>query len=203
MSKAEFIAHVERDFVPVLREAGFDGQGLCWRRLREPFIDCVDIQSRSDDAACCVNLGEHLTFLPIAGGSSAPDNEAMTSVDCEIKERLAPDGKPEHWWKFENAAEEVAVLLNCFKARAQTFFGKYRDFPKPFIDMKMSDIESDAALRIMPMMTKVRRILLIARIFDHLGDGPTALEWAEFGKENAGMAVEPKVAFREIIRKYN
>lgn len=106
MSKAKFIAHVERDFVPVLREAGFDGQGLCWRRLREPFIDCVDIQSRSDDAACCVNLGEHLTFLPIAGGSSAPDIEAMTLVDCELNNfRLKPSG-------FKSIREIRTEVLN-------------------------------------------------------------------------------------------
>lgn len=202
MSKAEFIAHVESDFVPVLREAGFNGQGLCWKRLREPFIDCVEIQPRSDDAACCVNLGEHLTFLPVAGGSTAPDIETMTSVDCEMKGRLAPDGKPEHWWKFENAAEEVRDLVSCFETRAETFFGKYRDFPKPFTDLEMADVDSDAALEMLPMMTKVRRILLIARVYDYLGDGGRALAWAEFGKENAGMAVGPKAAFREIARKY-
>jgi hypothetical protein len=54
----------------------------------------------------------------------------------------------------------------------------------------------------LPTMTRVRRILLIARVYDHLRDGSHALAWAEFGKEYAGMAVGPKAAFRDIVRKY-
>lgn len=201
MSKTEFMARIESDLVPALQEAGFEGQGMCWKRIREPFIDCVEIQTRSDDAACCVNLGEHLTFLPVAGGSAAPDIETMTSVDCEMKGRLAANGEPEHWWKFENASGEVADLIECFRLHGESFFGKYQEFPRPFVDLEMAAIDGDAAIEMLPMMTKVRRILLIARVYDYLGDSERALAWAEFGKENSGMAVGPKAAFREIARK--
>jgi hypothetical protein len=102
MSKSVFMQCIERGLAPILRDAGFIGQGQRWRRVREPFIDCVEVQLRSDDAACCVNLVEHLSFLPVAGGSAAPNIETMTTVDCEIKRRLAPLGHAEHWWRFED-----------------------------------------------------------------------------------------------------
>lgn len=203
MSKTDFMESLGRNLVPILREAGFGGQSPCWTRIREPFIDCVDVQTRSDDAACCVNLGEHLTFLPVAAGSRTPNVETMTTVDCEMKRRLAPKGYPEHWWSFENVPAETADLINCFQAHAEEFFGQYRNFPKPFTDLELADIDSDVAIEMLfPMMTKIRRILLIARVYDHLQDRASSLAWAEFGIANAGMAVGPKAAFRQIVRKY-
>ncbi len=201
MSSTEFAIEVEERLGSVLSDAGFNGAELRWVRLRGPYIDCVDIQVRSDDAACCVNLGEHLSFLPVVGGSTPVDIENMSSVECEIKQRLAPEGEPEHWWEV-GVESSVDDLINCFRSSGEAFFQKYNDFPNPFIGIETSDIESDATLELMPMMTKVRRILLIARIYDYLNDAANATAWAEFGKKNAGMAVGPKAAFREILRKY-
>jgi len=202
MSKTEFANLLERHLSPILRRSGFLGDTFAWKRIREPFIDCVDIQTRSDGAACCVNLGEHLTFLPVVGGSAQIEPEDITSVDCEIKSRVAPMGEAEHWWNFENREGDIEHLVKCFHESSEVFFGKYQNFPKPFVDIEMSDIENDAVVELLPTMTKVRRILLVARVYDHLGDGMQATLWAEFGKENARMAVGPKAAFGEIVRKY-
>lgn len=196
------MAAIKQYLAPALKEMGFSRRRQFWKRVREPFIDCVGIQTRSDNAACCVNLGEHLTFLPIAGGSAMPHTETMRPVDCEIRKRLAPGEDVDHWWKFDNAAAEVANLIRSVQTDGEAFFAKYRRFPTPFTDLKMAEIDTDRAFELLPMMTKTRRILLIARVYDHLGDGGRAVAWAEFGMANVGMGVGPKVAFREIVKKY-
>ena len=203
MSKTKFSNDVDERLSSVLLDSGFSGGDLRWVRVRDQFIDCVDIQIRSDDAACCVNLGEHLSFLPVVGGSAPIDLGRMSSVDCEIRARLAPDGEPDYWWGFGSGFSDVEDLVGCFKESGEAFFRKYRDFPKPFADVEMSNIGSEPTIELMPMMTKIRRILLIARMYDYLNDVVKAVEWADFGKQNAGMAVGPKSAFREILRKYN
>ena len=70
------------------------------------------------------------------------------------------------------------------------------------MDIEIDNIDSEEVIELMPLTTKVRRILLIARVFDHLGDGKQAVAWAELGKQHAGMAVGPKAALRAIVRKY-
>lgn len=202
MSRTEFVKEVQERLGPVLSNTGFVRSRLRWVRVREPFIDCVDLQTRSDNAACCVNLGEHHSFLPIAGGATPMDIKKMSSAHCEITSRLAPAGETDHWWEFEDPSA-VEGLLVCFEKTGETFFRQYDDFPRPFVDIKISEIESRSAVDLMPMMTTVRRILLLARLYDYLGDSPNAIGWAEFGMQKAGrMAVGPKVAFREILRKH-
>ncbi len=201
MSSVNSVADVKQRLGALLLDAGFTGRDLEWVRVRNPFIDCVDMQLRSDAAAYCVNLGEHLSFLPAAGGSAPIDAENMSSVDCEIKSRLTPHGESEYWWKI-GCESSVDEIVRCFNKSGEEFFHQYRNFPKPFSDIDMSMIDSEAALKLMPTMTKVRRILVIARVHDHLCDASNAIAWAEFGYQNVGVAVSLKAAFREILLKH-
>ena len=192
--------HIEQALYSVLRDTGFTAGKCGWTRVRDEFIDCADVQVRSDNAACCVNLGVHLHFLPVAGGSKPIDTNGMSSVDCEIKSRLVPEGKTEYWW--EPGGDNACDVGECFRELGEKFFRRFNDFPRPFSDIEMSEIDSDETLGLLPTMTKVRRILLITRVYDYLNDSENAVAWAEFGKQNAGIAVGPKSAFRDILRKY-
>lgn len=191
---------IEEALYSALSDAGFVQGENGWTRVRDQFIDCVDVQVRSDNAACCVNLGEHLRFLPVAGGSEPVNINGMSSIDCEIKSRLAPEGKTEYWWEL--GGDDALDVVECFHDRGEGFFRRFTNLPKPFSDIAMSEIDNDETLDLLSTMTKVRRILLIARVYDHLNDADNATAWAEFGKQNAGMAIGPKSAFREILRKY-
>ncbi len=202
MRKSEFVKSVENRFCATLTPLGFVSRGRVWIRYRSEFIDCVDLQIRTDGLACCVNLGVHLSFLPSADGSNSFDPKASSTVDCEIKARLAPDKMADYWWDFTSGLQGVESLVGCFREIGLSFFDQYIDFPLPFTKVTMAEISSEATLRLMPTMTKVRRILLLARIYDYLNDEKNAVIWANFGKDNCGMAVGPQAIFIEILRKF-
>jgi hypothetical protein len=201
VKKTEFVSSVENWFWTTLTPLGFIGRGKKWIRFRGEFIDCVDLQIRTDGRACCVNLGEHLSFLPCAGTSQRFDIDISSSVDCEMKSRLAPDDLSDYWWELNSGPEGLDNLARCFRENAFVFFDQYVDFPLPFTKLTIEGIGSEPAIRLMPTMTTVRRILLIARVYAYLEDHANAVMWANFGNENCGAAVGLKAAFQEIARK--
>lgn len=200
--KNHFFEMLDGELSPILQANGFAGHGREWKRLRDPVINCVEIQLRSDQAACSVNLGVHLAFLPVVGGLSPVDFNAITEVDCEVQSRLAWANEREHWWEFDSPEESVANLVACFRERGEAYFEKFSQFPHPFIDIDPDSLDDDEISTLFPIMTKVRKVLLIARVHEHVGDIANAVRFAQLGKEVAGMAVGPKAAFREILRKH-
>ncbi|MBL8891048.1 MAG: DUF4304 domain-containing protein [Planctomycetaceae bacterium] len=200
MKKSEFVNSVENMLCAELTHRGFVSRGRSWIRVRGPFIDCVDVQIRSDERACCVNLGEHLSFLPCAGTSRQFDIKTSSSIDCEMKSRLAPDDLSDYWWDLKSGLEGLDSLVRCFRDGAFVFFDRYVDFPLPFTKLTIEEIDSDTAIRLMPTMTKIRRVLLMSRVYAYLEDHTNAEMWARFGSENCGVAVGLKASFQEIIR---
>ncbi len=200
--KNRFFQVLDGELGPVLQAFGFAGQEQEWKRHRDPVVNCVEIQVRSDQSACTVNLGVHLTFLPAGGGSIPVDFDTITEADCEIQNRLAWRNEPEHWWGFDSPEESVADLVACFREKGEAYFGKFANFPHPFIDIEPSNLDDKEISTLFPIMTKVRKILLIARVHEHLGDTTNAVRFAQLGKEVAGMAVGPKAAFRDILRRH-
>ena len=197
--KNRFFEMLDGELGPVLQASGFAGQRQEWKRHRDPVVNCVEVQLRSDQTACTVNLGVHLTFLPVGDGSSPVEFDTITEVDCEIQSRLAWSNEPEHWCKFDSPEESVADLVACFRERGEAYFENFVNFPHPFIDIEPGSLDDDEVSALFPIMTKVRKILLIARVHEHLGDATNAVRFARLGKEVAGMAVGPKAAFRDIL----
>ena len=68
-----FFESLDRTLGSALQAEGFIGEPGKWKRFRNPVINCIEIQSRSDQEACSVNLGVHFVFLPSAGSSSGVD----------------------------------------------------------------------------------------------------------------------------------
>ena len=200
--KNHFLEMLDGELSPVLQADGFGGQEREWKRHHDPVINCVEVQLRSDQAACTVNLGAHLTFLPVAGGSSPVLFDTITEADCEIQSRLAWQSEPEHWWGFDSPEESVADLVACYREQGKAYFERFVNFPHPFVDIAPDNLDDDDVSTLFPIMTRVRKILLIARVHEHLGDAANAVRFAKLGKEVAGMAIGPKAAFRDILRRY-
>lgn len=192
----------ERHVVPLLDADGFTGSNGTWRRTIESVINCVEIQVKSDKSACCVNLGVHFTFLPVVGGSQGVDIDNLLQSDCELKTRLAWEGESGHWWPFDDAERNAIDMAACFTQIGKAFFARFSQFPHPFLDIDLKDIASDANSNLFPMMTKVRKVLLLARIHDYLGHADAVVPLCNLGIEVAGMASGPKAAFRDLLRKY-
>ena len=123
----------------------------------------------------------------------------MGILDCEIRTRLSHAGESDHWWTFANSDTEMADLVGCFKSRASLFFDLYKEFLPPFTGICMEEVDGHSEL--FPMMNSVRKCLLIACVFDHNGDKPRALEWAEHGLERVGRASALKDVFRDIAKR--
>lgn len=194
----QIIAAIKATIGPVLADAGFLEHERTWIRHRSPFIDCVEIQLRSDSRAYCVNLGVHMDFLPYP--TKAVDSASMVQADCELKQRLVETGESDHWWSLDSRNQTLG-LLECLIRNGFGFFEQYNELPGSFAAITPENIGEEECLAVFPMMTRVRRILLMAHIYEYVGDSERAVAWARFGTENAGMAVEAKIAFRNIIRK--
>lgn len=201
-TEKHFALLLERRLAPVLIADDFLGQDWTWSRLRQPVINCIQIQPRSDRIACSINLGVHLTLLPVAGGSHRIEWPKVSQPHCEIQSRLAWEGESEHWWRYEDGEDAVNDLVGCYQKHGKAFFGQFDNFPHPFVDIEPSDIGGETVARLFPIMTKVRKLLLLARVHDYLGDSERTVQFSHIGKETAGPAAGPKAVFRELLRKY-
>lgn len=193
---SKFAAFVPESALQVLSDSGFAGTNLVWTRARPPFIDCVEFQLRSDKVAYCVNLGVHLDFLPSPSGEC---RAVESQADCEIKLRLSIKEGTDQWWDIDRGSDQE--VLDCLRDRGFQFFNRFSELPGPLSALTPKSIDGKESKNLLPGMTRVRRVLLMSRIYKHLGDTDKTLQWARLGEQIAGMAVGPKVAFQNIIRE--
>lgn len=199
--KNRFLEELDNTIGRALQAEGFVGGAGEWKRLNDPVINCLEIQSSNDQSSCSVNLGVHFVFLPVVGGSSSIEFSSISQPDCEIQKRLTWNEESDHWWAYDSPEKSSEDIAACYQECGRPFFEKFESFPEPFVTIQPLDLE-DANLTLFPMMTKVRKVLLLARVHDFLGNAELSMKFCEFGKEVAGRAVGPKAAFREILRKY-
>ena len=96
--KKAFYKQLREDFYPNLRECGFKGSGQHFRRVNGDVIHAINIQNNKYGGSCCLNLGIHLSFLPIAWPKDQmPDLGKIKEIDCIFRRRLAPTGKSDFW----------------------------------------------------------------------------------------------------------
>lgn len=156
------------------------------------------VQKHSSESKVCVNLGVHYDFLPKVGTSEAVEGNDIAQPDCEIKKRLTPDpSKNDYWWSFGKAeANEITGLIT---ESALPYFDQYT------LNGDIGEIvpeQFDGNLPILlSSLTKVRACLLMARIYEVTGKPAQAAEFARLGIKAAGMAVGPKKALKEILRR--
>jgi len=200
--KLDSMIRLSNQLQELFRSYGFTGERGEWRHVGDPEICCIGIQERSDNAAFCVNLGVHLAFLPVAGQSGAPDVNSITTVDCEIMSRLGWRDESEHWWEFKSLESSVADVIACYEEHGRSYFDRFSNFPHPFVDIGVDDLDNDDVSTLFPIMTRVRKLLLIARVYDYLDDSKSAVYFSRIGLDAAGRAVAPKVAFRAILKKH-
>lgn len=198
-----FARVLEPRLVPVLRADGFTSQHNGWIRLGDPVINWLDVQSRSDDEACCVNLGVHLTFLPPHQGSEGSTIASeIAQGDCELSYRLTWNGECDHWWPYDLGAEAAADLVICYEGPGRALFERFASFPDPFVNISPDNFD-DAALSDLLPLTETRKLLLLTRIHDYLGNAQFAVRFSEMGLDVANkIASGPRYAFKNILRKH-
>lgn len=169
-----------------------------WNRRRNDELNVIQLQARSEGGSFCVNLGIHFIFLPKAGSESPIDCDRIEVVDCDVKLRLVEHvGSKDQWWPIAPSSVGTVASLVC--SRGLPIFESYR-LDGPIAGMTGKDIERGQA-GILESMTKVRACLLLARMHERLGNRQACLETAKIGVSLAGMAVGPKAALADIIRR--
>ena len=182
-----------------LSSAGFRRTAAgTWSRRRGDELNVIQFQEHSTEKIFCVNLGIHYTFLPKAGTEASLNGDQIKPPDCELKLRLTeqPTVKDQWWPIAESTVDEVSELV-C--SRGLLIFDSYR-LAGPIAAMDGKSIEMGNP-GLLGSITKVRACLLIARLHEYLGNLDKAVEAATIGVKLAGMAVGPKKALKDILKR--
>jgi len=214
-AKDIFFNCLKSEFVPKLRAFGFKGSGQNFRRFRDEVIQVINIQVNKYGGNCCVNLGLHLTFLPIAGESPLTDPKKLRASSCEFRWRLAPPGATDYWWGYENGVA-AHLPFRMEGGKGQGPIGKARDLIKTYEAygeprfQSVMTVEAVARLfqpddirrgKLLPLYgyTQTRGALTMARIHKYLGDEDLARKFARVGLEKIGKAKALRREFEKIL----
>lgn len=214
-AKEAFFNCLKSEFAPKLRALGFKGSGQNFRRIRDEVIQVLNIQVNKYGGSCCVNLGLHLTFLPIAGESPLTDPKKLRASSCEFRWRLAPPGATDYWWGYEEGvAAHFPFRMEGGKGqgpieKARDLMKTYDAYGEPRFQSVMSaeavarlfqpdDIGSGKPLPLYSY-THARGALTMARINRYLGNVESARQFAEVGLENIRKGKALRREFEKIL----
>lgn len=195
-----FLRALAGDIEGTLRSHAFEGTDLAFRKRRGHVISCLVVQEHSSKTKCCVDLGVHLDFIPVVGGASAIQFEAMTVPHCEIRKRLTPEANLDDFWWGYSDADARAGIVTALETQGFPFFKAFESFPDYWLGVSLGDLRSGSYQAKLPGVTRVRAALLLARVHAFLGDWPRSHDLAAFGLEIVpAIATGPKKAFKELL----
>lgn len=169
-----------------------------WNRRKDDELNVIQLQEHSTEESFCVNLGIHYTFLPRAGTDAPLDGDKIGVPDCELKLRLTDRATiKDQWWPI--AASSVDQVADLVYSRGLPIFDLYR------LDGPITGIDGNNIERgnpgLLASITKVRACLLLARMHERLGNRDKSAEAATIGVKLAGMAIGPKKALKDILKR--
>ncbi len=204
-AKILFYDLLKQEFAPRLREVGFKGSGIHFRRIRGEVINTINIQGNKYGGSSAVNLGLHLSFLPLAWNNELPDLAKIREVDCEFRNRLAPGRKADYWWKysglFVSPAKQVEHLVRTYFEVGEPVFARYDSTDAIADAISLDDVLSGSYIDVLGGVTNVRAALTMARIHEHLGDRDLAHAFAKAGLERVERATSLIPRFEEILER--
>ncbi len=202
-AKEIFYKILKEDFAPKLREIGFKGSGQNFRRINGEVINTINVQANKYGGSCAVNLGIHLTFLPLSVDDKMPDIKKIKEIDCEFRLRLAPKNKDDYWWKYggllDSPSKTINHLIKTYFTYGESQFEKYNTVDKISSLISIEEIIKKDFIDIFDGITCQRGALVMARIHEHLGNTSIAGKFAQAGLDNLGGAVLLKSAFEKIL----
>jgi hypothetical protein len=169
-----------------------------WNRHRGDEINVLQLQKQSAAESFCVNLGVHFAFLPKAGVEAPLVGDEVELPDCEFKLRLAEQAaEKDQWWPITAASAQF--IAGLVLSRGLSVFESYR-VDGELAAMSAASIENGSPGLLAPI-TKIRGCLLLARLHERLGNRDKCIEAATVGVKLAGMAVGPKKALKDILKR--
>jgi hypothetical protein len=181
-----------------LSQEGFikTARGLYVQFLPTHEICVISVQEHSSRSESCLNFGVHFDFLPRAGTSEKPMLNEMDLSSCEVKIRVTPGGESDYWWPMTSpSGQQLGELM--LREHGKFFSSLSTD---KLSKLTSADLKA-GNMGPLSTVTRVRAMLMLARLHECEGRDDLAREFAEVGLELAGMAVGPKKYFREILRR--
>lgn len=199
MNFTELLLSADAAMSETLTSAGFRRTAAgTWNRKKGDDLNVIWFQKHSANPSFCVNLGIHYSFIPKAGSTDVPEGDQIEQPECAIMMRLTSDpSRNDQWWPI--AASSVDQVADLVYSRGLPIFDSYR-LDGPIASIKVKDVEAGTA-NLLSSLTKVGGCLLLARIHERLGDREKSVEAATIGVKLAGMAVGPKKALKDILKR--
>lgn len=202
--KKAFFEILKHELAPGLREIGFKGSGQNFRRTDDEVINVVNIQVNKYGGSCAVNLGLHLSFLPLSWNARLPDPRTIKEPDCEFRMRLAPRYRLDYWWKYDGLLgtpeKKARHLIETYFKHGEPRFVEYNTVEQIAAMFTIDDFGNRDCLAVFGDVTLQRGALAMARIHNHLGNRSRAAEFATYGLEHVGKAVALRAQYEEILR---
>jgi hypothetical protein len=202
-ARAAFVDVLKSEFATKLRGLGFSGSGKHFRRVDGEIVHAINIQASKHGDSCAVNLGLHLTFLPVNWRNALPHARKITVIDCEFRMRLSPEMKSDYWWKYgdlmesptQSARHLIATYLEC----GEPYFQQYGSIEKIAAMISVDEIKQGSYVHMFGGITPVRAALAMARIHLHWGHTIESKQFAEVGLANIGAANLLRREFESIL----
>jgi hypothetical protein len=170
-----------------------------WSRKIDERIDVISFQKHSSQELFCVNIGIHYSFVPKVASTELPDGDNITQSECVVMLRLTEkDLDADQWWSME--ADSIYAVCGLIKSKAMSLFDRYQ-LDGPISSIQSDEIEAEKNA-LLAMQTKVSSFLLLATIHEYLGNREQSIRFAQTGIRYAGMAVGPKKALKDILKRY-
>ena len=188
MSKSRLEVSIRNFLLPFLKEDGYGGSGLTFRRVRSEFIEVVNIQGSRYGGQFAINLGFHLLALPDTLGNH-PDPKTIAEPLCELRRRLAESGS-DQWWNHDGSQDgmDLAVIAasEVYTSIGRPLFARMEgmDFntlsPENFVNGKYDLLGFHSS--------KVRMALMLARLRKAQNKPAESKTFAAYGLAHVGLA---------------
>ncbi|HSB65773.1 MAG TPA: DUF4304 domain-containing protein [Anaerolineales bacterium] len=191
--------------MPFLSRVGFEGDGERFQRTIGDVIHVIGLQKNKYGGSCCVNLGIHLSFLPLSAGNFPQPGVPVRAESCEFQWRLKPAGYTDYWWAYEpgvaghlplsilqeenrDLAERARHLATTYETTGEPAFQHLISLNQIAALIKLEDLDNEWPIVPEYAFTPGRAALTMARIHKHLGDYELARQFALAGLQRIGKA---------------
>lgn len=174
---------IRAHLAPCLREDGFSGSGRTFRRVRDSWVQVVNVQGSRWGGSFAINLGLHPVMLPDVIGNVV-DPKKITESLCEFRRRLSESGA-DQWWDHAPTEEGMSAAM-AQAAKVYVTIGRplLEQLSGPLAPMNTVSPDEFASGQFDFRgfgTTKVRMALVLARLRRVQGRALEAASFARFG----------------------
>jgi hypothetical protein len=177
---------------PKLRQDGYAGSGLTFRRVRSEWIQVVNVQGSRYGGQFAVNLAVHPIAIPDVRGE-LPDPKTITVELCEFRRRLSAAGA-DQWWAYEKSLDAIDSAMrdatDVYERHGRPLMDLISSSTSPLLTVKPIDFQGGHFDFLGFGSMKARMALVLARMRKSAGRSDDALAFAKVGLEACGDSAQ-------------